>query len=140
MLFNQDSGLMRKIRLYLVGLVIGGLISYFLLYKDRDLSYWTPERQVTGRLKMYLLKYMPLAECQMKCTGFTEADLKSRMDSASVDFKNSDTDHRPCPIYSVHTKDGINVKAQLCDDSTAVIFELRGKMFEKDTCKCNYPM
>lgn len=136
MIGSSDSGLFRKIRLYLVGVLLGGIVSYFLLIKDKDLSYWTPERQVTGRLKMYALSYSEKASCQMTCNSLDEKSLKAKMDSASVDFKNSVVDNKPCPIYSVYTRDGINVKAVLCDDSTAKILEFRGKLFEDDTCKC----
>lgn len=137
MLKGGDSGMFRKIRLYLFGVVLGGFLSYFLFIKDRDLTYWTPERQVTARIKMYALTYTDLAACQMKCNALDESRLKSKMDSSSVDFKNSETQHKPCPIYSVHTRDGINVKAILCDDSTARILEFRGKLFEDDTCNCH---
>ncbi|MCC7301375.1 MAG: DUF4258 domain-containing protein [Bacteroidia bacterium] len=136
MLNKPDQGLFRKIRLYLFGVVLGGIISYFMFIKDRDLSYWTPERQVTGRLKMYAYTYTDKSKCQMQCNNITETVLKSAMDSASVDFKNSETQRKPCPVYSVHTRNGINVRAELCDDSTAHIIELRGTIFEDDTCQC----
>ena len=137
MIGSSEGGLFRRIRLYLFGVVFGGIVSYFLLIKDRDLMYWTPERQVTGRLKMYALTYSELATCQMNCNAIDEKLLKSKFDSAAVDFKNSIVDNKPCPIYSVHTRDGINVKAVLCDDSTAHILELKGNLFADDTCKCN---
>ena len=136
MLNKSDGGLFRKLRLYLFGVIMGGIISYFMFIKDRDLSYWTPERQVTGRLKMYALSYTDKAKCQMECNHLTEQELKLEMDSASVDFKNSETQRKPCPIYSVYTNDGLNVKAVLCDDSTAQILEFRGKLVEDDTCSC----
>ena len=133
---STDSGLFRKIKLYVFGVVLGGIISYFLLIRNRDLTYWTPERQVTGRLKMYALSYSDIAACRMRCNALDEKTLKSKLDSASVDFKNSSVDNKPCPIYSIYTRDGINIKALLCDDSTAKILELRGDLFRDDTCKC----
>ncbi len=136
MIGSSESGLFRKIRLYLVGVLLGGILSYFLLIQNRDLTYWTPERQVTGRLKMYALSYTDLAKCQMQCNSIDETLLKSKLDSASVDFKNSAVSDKPCPSYSVYTRDGINIRAVLCDDSTAKIVELRGNIFEDDTCKC----
>lgn len=89
--------LTRRIQLYLVGLIIGGGVAYFI-YGDRLTNgAWTPEQKVKQRLRSTLLMATPEAEQQLAERSLQLGDIRLSLDSASVDF--SDTRRTDDSIY-----------------------------------------
>lgn len=134
MLLNQDSGFGRRLKLYLFGVILGAILSYFLVFRGRDLTFWTPENQIVGRLQNYALTFDPLVQCRMNCADITEKEFRNMLDSAVVDFKNSDPQMKPCPRYIIITKNNGKVLATLCDSTATILDWPVGNA--TDTCKC----
>lgn len=81
--------LKRRIQLYLVGLIIGGGVAYFI-YGDRlTNSAWTPEAKIKQRFRSTLLAATPQAEAQLAERALQLGDIRTSLDSSSVDFSAS---------------------------------------------------
>ena len=81
--------LKRRIQLYLVGLIIGGGVAYFI-YGDRlTNSAWTPEEKLKQRFRSTLVATTPTAEAQLAERALQLGDIRLALDSASVDLSNS---------------------------------------------------
>jgi hypothetical protein len=135
MLMNQDRGFGRRLKIYLIGVVLGSLLSYFLLIRNRDFTWWTPERQILMRLGVYHLNWEPKTRCILSCFGKDSSFFLTSLDSAMVDFKRSNTQLKPCPEYLIHTREGWKFRAILCDDSTATLREALPPE-PLDSCRC----
>lgn len=82
--------LTRRIQLYLIGLIIGGGIAYFI-YGDRITNgAWTPESKLKQRLHSTLLQARPSAEQQLAERNIRLEELRLAMDVASIDFSDSE--------------------------------------------------
>ncbi len=78
--------LARRIKLYLIGILIGGLGAY-AIFGDRLVnSAWTPEEKVKQRLRSTLLQASPSAEKALHSRSWDLGDVRKAMGSADIDF------------------------------------------------------
>ena len=81
--------LKRRLQLYLVGLIIGGGMVYFI-YGDRATNAaWTPESKLKQRLHSTLLQARPFAQDQLVDHALQLEEVRLAMPKASVDFGES---------------------------------------------------
>lgn len=125
--------LKRRLQLYLVGLIIGGVVAYFF-YGDRlTNSAWTPEEKIKQRLRTTLIKASPEAEQQLATRSIQLSDVRASIEHASVDV--SDTKRSGDSLfYTVDTKlqgrDARLVVVGLRDfdsDSTATLWSIQDR-------------
>ncbi|HQX98396.1 MAG: hypothetical protein IPH05_11835 [Flavobacteriales bacterium] len=89
--------LTRRLQLYTVGLIIGGLMVYFI-YGDRATNAaWTPESKLKQRLHSTLVQARPLATEQLAEHQLKLEEVQAAIPGASVDF--SDSRRTPDTIY-----------------------------------------
>ena len=81
--------LKRRLQLYLVGLIIGGGAAYLMMGDRLTNSAWTPEEKVKQRLRSTLLRATADAERQLAVRALTLGDVRSSLDSASVDLSDT---------------------------------------------------
>jgi hypothetical protein len=80
----------RRWRSFLIGVLLGSLIVYLLLFynRDRDLSFWFPEKRVLNDIKA---KLGPIEQydCELSCEQMFPSDLEKLLTEGDVDFAKS---------------------------------------------------
>jgi hypothetical protein len=97
----------RRIKLYLIGLLLGTFISWLLLFKnrDRDTSGWTPESRVLKFIEQSKkLTADSTLLCKLKCNGISEDSIRKACYNGEVDFDKSQPQKEPEHEYEVLLK------------------------------------
>jgi hypothetical protein len=81
--------LKRRLQLYLLGLVLGGLMAWAFFGKRLSNTAWMPEDRIKLRLKTTLLKAHPTAEAQMAQWPTDLNAVRASIDNAEVLFKET---------------------------------------------------
>lgn len=92
----------RRLRTYLIGVGLGLLIVY-LIFGDRELNSWTPQKRVLTAIDSSEVTISERAICQLTCLKMNEADWKKVQQKASVNFSESSTKKKPCPVYKLES-------------------------------------
>ena len=78
--------LKRRLQLYLVGLLIGGVVAYFF-YGDRlTNAAWTPEEKIKQRLRSTLVQSSREANRQLQERNLGLADIRAALEHATIDL------------------------------------------------------
>lgn len=93
--------MLRKLRLFMVGLIPGLLIVFFILnQKGVSCSGYLPESRVIAETLSKPFSYSPEFTQQMKQHQVTEQFLKdSIIQEGGIDFNKSHAQAQPCPDY-----------------------------------------
>lgn len=139
MQINGNSGLWRRVRLYMFGFLIG-LLGVYLMFGGRGCNSLTPGMLKLNDLAQHTkLHYSDTATCQMKCQQIDTAEVKEAFTYGKVDSKKSQDFHVKHPLYNFtgQTRNGrnLNVICMEMDTITRVIYV--HDMAKKDTCKCH---
>lgn len=81
--------LSRRIKLYVFGVVVGGVLAWAFFGTRLTSTAWMPEDRVKLRLRSTLIKATPEAEAQLAPLQLDLSTLRTSLDSAQVDFKAS---------------------------------------------------
>ena len=81
--------LKRRLQLFLIGLLIGSGVAYWIYGKRLTTSAWLPEAKVVKRLRSTLIAASPSATNAMAQWPADLPALRLSMDSASIDFSAS---------------------------------------------------
>ncbi|MEZ4808649.1 MAG: hypothetical protein R2815_14390 [Flavobacteriales bacterium] len=81
--------LKRRLTLYLVGLIIGGGMAYWIYGERITNGAWLPEAKVKQRLRSTLIQASAHAEVQLAEWPAELATVRLAMDSATVDLSRS---------------------------------------------------
>lgn len=125
--------LKRRLKLYLVGLLLGGVLSWLFFKQRLTNTAWMPEDRIKLRLKTTLLKAHPTAEARMAQWPTDLNAVRASIDSAEVLFK--DTRRSGDSLYysiqaSVSGRKALLTVLALRDyraDSTATLWELKAR-------------
>ena len=93
----------KRLRSYFVGVGLGLIIVYFF-FGDRDLNNWTPQSRVLNGIDSAEVNISKRAACQLKCLGLKDEDLKEIKAVARVNFSESNTQKKPCPVYRLESR------------------------------------
>lgn len=93
----------RRFRLYLVGVGLG-LLLVFIFFGSRDLTAWFPEGRVLTTIDSSSQSYSERALCQLKCLSLDTKSFQNIQAVASVDFSESNTRKKPCPVYTLNSE------------------------------------
>lgn len=121
----------RRLQLYLVGLVIGGLLAWSFMGDRLTNMAWTPKERIKLRLENTLLKATPEADSTIRAWNTSLADLRAAMSQAEVTLK--DTRRSNDSLYYAVTAEvkgrplamTIAVMADAGVDSTATLWEVK---------------
>ncbi len=124
-----------RFKFFGIGLSLGTLV-VFVMFGARDWSSWTPEGRVLITIKQAEFKATELAECQITCLGLERDSIaKILIRGAEVDFKNSETQKKPCPIYDITIAEAqVHYKLEMCERDSLV--NLMSIMQVGKTCDC----
>lgn len=128
-------GFWRRFRTYLVGVGLGLLLVY-VFFGDRDFYSWTPEGRVLLAIDSSEVTISALAKCQLSCLQIDQDSLQRLMDNATVDFSESETSKKPCPIYKIKhigNEGVLNLEWEVCENKEKVKLMIVGSA--KD-CDC----
>jgi len=81
--------LSRRLTLYLFGLILGGLLSYWIYGKRITSGAWLPENKVKQRLESTLLQASPGGEDDMARWPTDLEGVRRAIPTATVSFKES---------------------------------------------------
>lgn len=129
----------RRIRLFVFGVVLGSIIMYFFVFKDRNV-YKSPGEVIHGKLQEHPLEYSKHAQCRMRCRGISEDEVKAILQNGDINYNKSEVHDKPCPSYAIEGKsaDGqeLRIVFAACDSVTKVVTAIDLGL-EQDTCSCH---
>ena len=129
----------RRIRLFVFGVLLGSIVMYFFVFKNRNV-YKSPSEVIHGKLQSQHLVYSKHAQCRMQCRNISESEVKDILLNGEVNYKKSQVHDKPCPSYALEgkTADGQTIRVVFaeCDTVTKVITAI-DLGTEKDDCDCN---
>ena len=123
----------RRLRLYLLGVLLGGVMAWAFFGQRLLNGGWTPEARVKLRLKSTLLKTTPAAEEQLRTTGFTLEALRNAMSAPDMDVtdirRSTDSMYYTLAgtVQQKHTTLTVSVLKDYRTDSTATLLEVKGQ-------------
>ena len=118
----------------MIGVGIGVILSaYFFQGKGHLWTSWLPGNRVVDRINESYLDISPQAQCQLECLAFDIPDLKTAIESAEVDFKQSQTQDEP-KVYRLLFDDNTVLRYSdiAVKDSTATLQQVTGAI----NCDC----
>ena len=111
----------KRFKFFAIGLILGTLVVY-VIFGSRDLTSWTPQGRVLITIKQAEFKATGKAECQIACLGLERDSIaKILIKGADVDFKKSETQKKPCPIYDITIAEAeLHYKLEMCERDSLV--------------------
>ena len=126
----------KRVWLFVFGAVLGSIIMYFFVLKDRNI-YVGPESIILTKIKEAKLQVSDHAKCRLECQGISGQDIKDLVDHGDVDFGASDVHGKPCKSYIINNekKEGKAVQAtfQFCD-TVIILHDVMAR--ENAACNC----
>jgi len=89
----------RRLRLFIVGVLIGCLVVWGLLMRGRKFPAWTPEGRIIEALQKFPVKISAEARCMMRCNNISDNDMLSLINTADVLFSESEIRGVDTPEY-----------------------------------------
>lgn len=129
----------RRFLLYGFGLVIGCIIVYFSLFKDKNRTDWLPKNRIKDLILKSELIYSVHAKCIMKCRNLSEKDVTNIITSGNVNLSESNVHETPCPTYAIEGKLENEKKIRVLIttiDSVAEVETAIDLSQPTDTCNC----
>ena len=99
----------RRIRLFILGILIGSLVVWGFLFRGRTFPAWTPEGRVLEALNEHPIRISSEARCMLNCNHITDEDILALIADGDVLFSESDIRGKDIPEYVVEGK-GKNLK------------------------------
>ena len=99
----------RRIRLFIIGILIGSLVVWGFLFRGRTFPAWTPEGRVLEALHEYPIRISSEARCMLNCNQIKDEDILALIADGDVLFSESDIRGKDIPEYVVEGK-GKNLK------------------------------
>ena len=94
----------KRLRLFLLGILLGSGFVWIFLFRGRDFPAWTPEGRVLEALQNNPIKISSKAECKMKCLEISGQDILSLLKTADVIFGESNIRDKEVPEYILEGK------------------------------------
>lgn len=94
----------RRLRLFLLGVGIGSLVVWAALFRGRTFPAWTPEGRILEALQQAPVKISSPARCMLDCNSISDQDILSVLQTADVNFDESDIRGKSVPEYVLEGK------------------------------------
>lgn len=128
----------RRIRLFVFGVVLGSLVMYFLVFKNRNV-YKSPSEVIHGKLMSHAMQLSLKAQCNMQCYHISESEIKEILIQSEVNYSKSKVHEKPCPFYALEgkTSKGRNLRVEFAEcDSLTKVLSAMDLSITGDTCHC----
>lgn len=93
----------RRFSTYLVGVGLG-LVIVYVMFGDRELNTWTPEKRIMTTIDSSAVSISERAQCQLKCLGLEDRKWVEIQQASEIVFSESSPQKKPCPIYRLENK------------------------------------
>jgi len=127
----------KRIKLFVFGAILGSIIMYFFVLKDRNI-YLGPEEVIITKIQTGKPQMSPLVKCKMTCLGITPNDIKDLLETADIDFGASDVHGKPCKTYIINNdkKDASLKQVSFQFFDTLIVFSnLESNIIKACDCK-----
>lgn len=94
----------KRLRLFILGILLGSGIVWAFLFRGRDMPAWTPEGRVLEALQNNPVKISSLAKCKLSCYQLSNNDILSVLRTADVIFSESNIRGKQVPEYIIEGK------------------------------------
>ncbi|MEZ5172476.1 MAG: hypothetical protein R2850_02940 [Bacteroidia bacterium] len=94
----------KRLRLFIIGILLGSGFVWVFLFRGRDFPAWTPQGRVLETLRENPIKISAKARCKMECLGVTGDDIVTLLNNAEVKFGDSNIRNREIPEYLLEGK------------------------------------
>lgn len=94
----------RRLRLFILGILLGSLVVWAFLFRGRTFPAWTPEGRVLEALQEQPVKISKFAACQLTCFDISNEDVLEVLRSADVLFSESSIRDKEVPEYVLEGK------------------------------------
>lgn len=129
--------ILKRFRLYLVGVLIGSLM-VAVLFRDKVhlFTAWLPENRVIQEITDKKIQPSPLASCQLKCLNLPFEVLRSHLSTqTSVEFSQSQTKGNPRTYLLIQDLKSQKIQLSVVvGDSSAVLSKI--DWTGKNGCNC----
>lgn len=125
----------RRLRLFLIGVVLGSVFMYFYVLKDKNI-YKSPKEVIQMKLAHLPLQLSSKANCQVNCNAIDTAALRKLWLETEIILGESVVNEKPCPRYHINMPESYKVsktvECSVCDEFIVL------QQFKdlKDTCGC----
>ena len=126
----------RRFRTYLIGVGLGLLIVY-VIFGDRELNTWTPEKRIMTTIDSSTVSISLRAECQLKCLGLEDKKWVEIQQASDINFSESNAQKKPCPVYRLENKSEtaeFTMMWEVCENEERV--ELLSMTEKGKNCDC----
>ena len=94
----------RRIRLFIIGILIGSLVVWGFLFRGRTFPAWTPEGRVLEALQEHPIRISSEARCVLDCNKISDEDILALIADGDVLFSESDIRGKDIPEYVIEGK------------------------------------
>jgi len=94
----------RRIRLFIIGILIGSLVVWGFLFRGRTFPAWTPEGRVLEALQEHPIRISSEARCILNCNQISDDDILALIADGDVLFSESDIRGKDIPEYVIEGK------------------------------------
>ncbi len=125
----------KRIRLYLFGLIVGLVVVYFFVLKDKNI-YKTPQEVIFERMQHWELQLSDISACKFSCIQKDSKELIKLLPNSEIIYGESEVRKEPFPVYKIYTRDTngpIEYYRAEMRDSTFLLIDIG---LRKDTCSC----
>jgi hypothetical protein len=119
-----EPGFLRRIYMYLTGVIIGTVFVYFTMYKNRDLPSFWPAGKVKESIINSTVSWEESTLCPKTFVGINDEVFESLIKNGKVRFNQSEPRRKPHPIYHIESVDKyagkLIFKIELADSTSSV--------------------
>ncbi|MCS6979761.1 MAG: hypothetical protein N2050_05685 [Flavobacteriales bacterium] len=131
----RNRKFLRRLFLYLTGVALGSLLSYFLLFRGRQFPAFWPQGIVLEKLGK--ARYLPHghSDSLMHCLKLDTTAFKKNLPDSRVIFRRSLPRRVPCPVYALRQPQWSHclLLVALCD-STYTLYDVRSPEGLSQSC------
>lgn len=130
----------RRLRLFIFGIILGGMVVWAMLIRGRNFPAWTPQGRILEALSEHPVIIRPQARCKMECNGIHEKDVLNIINTATVLFSESEIRGREIPEYVLagKTLDGREIKMKfMSEPEENFLLDLIPTPSAPKICNCN---
>lgn len=89
---------------FVIGIVVGSILVYFMLIKGKKFPAWLPEDRVKDQIQGTRLILTPKSTCVINCINVKPEEIGQFIADGDVLFSKSDTRKKPYPVYQIEGK------------------------------------
>ena len=137
------EGLGRRFFFYLIGFGLGCVLVWAMFYRNSSRPAWLPEGRVLEFLEEHEVQISDDLNCKLDCYTIPHDFMNEAFwEAATVNFKESATERKPCPEYKITSTlaDGnqLIIYVEACEtEETATLRSVEDLSKKDKICACD---